>query len=86
MAKLWAKTQIGALRGLETFSQLVTFGFEQRAYRIEHAPWLIIDSPVIFVMMTHAVCDLCQESRDEVANLITAELITCACLTVRISR
>ncbi len=46
VAKLWAKTQIGALRGLETFSQLVTFDFAQREYVIQNAPWLIIDSPV----------------------------------------
>eukprot|EP00277_Geminigera_cryophila_P016421 CAMPEP_0179453790 /NCGR_PEP_ID=MMETSP0799-20121207/37693_1 /TAXON_ID=46947 /ORGANISM="Geminigera cryophila, Strain CCMP2564" /LENGTH=560 /DNA_ID=CAMNT_0021251099 /DNA_START=92 /DNA_END=1771 /DNA_ORIENTATION=+ len=45
VAKLWAKTQIGALRGLETFSQLVKYDFQQRSYVIRHAPWLVIDSP-----------------------------------------
>jgi hexosaminidase len=46
IAKLWAKTQIGALRGLETFSQLVTFEWAQREYVIGNVPWMIIDSPV----------------------------------------
>lgn len=50
VATLWAETQVGALRGLETFSQLVKVqyandGAPQRGYVIEHAPWLIIDSP-----------------------------------------
>ena len=30
VAKLWAKTQVGAMRGLETFSQLVTYDYGQR--------------------------------------------------------
>ena len=29
VAKLWAKTQVGAIRGLETFSQLVTYDYGQ---------------------------------------------------------
>jgi len=50
VATLWAETQVGALRGLETFSQLVKVqyandGAPQRGYVITHAPWLIIDSP-----------------------------------------
>ena len=45
LAKLWAKTQVGALRGLETFSQLVTYDMRQRGYVIQHAPWLINDAP-----------------------------------------
>ena len=45
VAWLKAKTQIGALRGLETFSQLVTFDFAQRSYVIQHTPWHVIDQP-----------------------------------------
>ena len=30
VAKLWAKTQVGAMRGLETFSQLVTYEYGKR--------------------------------------------------------
>jgi hexosaminidase len=45
VAKITAKTVYGALRGLETFSQLVTFSFEEGIYVIETAPWNIIDKP-----------------------------------------
>jgi hexosaminidase len=35
----------GALRGLETFSQLVEFDFETMAYGVAYGPWAIIDEP-----------------------------------------
>ncbi len=44
-ATLHAKTVFGALRGLETFSQLVMFDFDSEAYTIPSAPWGITDSP-----------------------------------------
>ena len=44
-AALKAKTVYGALRGLETFSQLVVFDFEQEAYTIANGPWTIADAP-----------------------------------------
>ena len=44
-ASLSAKTVYGALRGLETFSQLVDFDFEKEAYVIGGAPWSIKDAP-----------------------------------------
>ena len=40
-----AKTVYGALRGLETFSQLVTFDFETETYVIDACPWTITDEP-----------------------------------------
>lgn len=44
-ASLHAKTPYGALRGLETFSQLVTFDFDTASYVINEGPWKIEDSP-----------------------------------------
>ena len=44
-ATLTAKTVYGALRGLETFSQLVTFDFETETYVIDACPWTITDEP-----------------------------------------
>jgi len=35
----------GALRGLETFSQLVTFDFDSGGYVLANAPWAITDAP-----------------------------------------
>jgi len=40
-----AKTVYGALRALETFSQLVKFDFETESYTISSAPWKIDDAP-----------------------------------------
>jgi len=45
VATVKAKTVFGALRGLETFSQLVKFDFDGGLYRIEAAPWVIDDKP-----------------------------------------
>lgn len=45
VATVTAKTVYGALRGLETFSQLVSFSFEDGSYGIEGAPWDITDKP-----------------------------------------
>ena len=44
-AKATAKTVYGALRALETFSQLVRFDFDSNAYALPGAPWDITDSP-----------------------------------------
>jgi hexosaminidase len=44
-ASLSAPTYYGALRGLETFSQLVFFNTTQHAYTLANAPWTIKDSP-----------------------------------------
>lgn len=40
-----AKTQVGALRALETFSQLVFFDPDRNQYMIKSAPWSIVDAP-----------------------------------------
>ena len=40
-----AKTVYGALRALETFSQMVTFDFDAGAYEIVGAPWKVDDAP-----------------------------------------
>ena len=37
--------QYGALRALETFSQLVTFDFDRGAYVVPGVPWRIHDAP-----------------------------------------
>ena len=42
-AKILAPTVYGALRGLETFSQLVQFNFD--SYQVPATPWKIHDSP-----------------------------------------
>lgn len=44
-AKLSAVTIYGALRGLETFSQLVVYNFDTTSYYIGLAPWSISDKP-----------------------------------------
>ena len=44
-ATLTAQTIYGAMRGLETFSQLVAFDFESESYVVENAPWTITDAP-----------------------------------------
>lgn len=44
-ATLTAATVFGALHGLETFSQLVTFDFDTQTYVVAKAPWSITDSP-----------------------------------------
>lgn len=43
-----AQTQFGALRALETFSQLVTYNFERKRYVVMAAPWEIkVPVPVL---------------------------------------
>lgn len=44
-ATLHAKTPYGVLRGLETFSQLVSFDYDRAQYLIENVPWSIKDAP-----------------------------------------
>lgn len=44
-ARITAKTQVGALRGLETFSQLVTFDLDTEHHLVRSAPWHISDAP-----------------------------------------
>ena len=44
-ATLSAQTIYGALRGLETFSQLVTFDYDTETYQITNGPWVIRDTP-----------------------------------------
>lgn len=44
-AIITAATIFGALRGLETFSQLVRFDFVNKSYFIAATPWHIIDAP-----------------------------------------
>jgi hexosaminidase len=44
-ATLTAATVYGAIRGLESFSQLVLYDFESERYTVDNAPWKIQDSP-----------------------------------------
>lgn len=44
-ATLSAKTVYGAMRGLETFSQLVQFDFNSETYGVHSTPWAIEDAP-----------------------------------------
>lgn len=44
-AVLKARTVVGCLRGLETFSQLVEHGEGMNAAIIRHIPWVIVDQP-----------------------------------------
>jgi len=40
-----APTIYGALRGLETLSQLIEFDFEKEKYLVQNTPWMISDAP-----------------------------------------
>ncbi|KAF6164360.1 hypothetical protein GIB67_037517 [Kingdonia uniflora] len=44
-ATIEANTVYGALRGLETFSQLCTFNYETKTVEVNKAPWYIQDKP-----------------------------------------
>ncbi|EXB65336.1 Beta-hexosaminidase subunit [Morus notabilis] len=44
-ATIEANTVYGALRGLETFSQLCTFDYESKSVLVYQAPWYIQDKP-----------------------------------------
>lgn len=44
-AVIHAATVYGAMRGLETFSQLVVFNFDSQQYTLPDAPWNIFDKP-----------------------------------------
>ena len=44
-AALHARTVYGALRGLETFSQMIVFDYDRHEYSLPGAPWAIRDAP-----------------------------------------
>lgn len=44
-AYIQANTVFGALRGLETFSQLCSFDFKSRSVQVRNSPWFISDEP-----------------------------------------
>jgi hexosaminidase len=44
-ATLHAVTIYGAMRGLETFSQLVLYDFDKMNYNVQNGPWSIKDAP-----------------------------------------
>lgn len=44
-ATINAKNVYGAMRGLETFAQLVSFEYDTQSYMLPAAPWKIVDSP-----------------------------------------
>jgi len=44
-ATIEAQTEFGAMRGLETLSQLIVFNFTTQTYSIRGAPWKIDDMP-----------------------------------------
>ena len=52
-AVLTAPTYYGALRGLETFSQLVGFNFSTHSYVLSNAPWKIADKPRFAPRLAH---------------------------------
>jgi hypothetical protein len=44
-ATIEANTIYGAIRGLETFSQLCVFNYDTKNVEVRHAPWYIEDEP-----------------------------------------
>jgi hexosaminidase len=44
-ATLHAKTVYGAMHGLETFSQMLVFDYDEEMYTLPQAPWAIDDAP-----------------------------------------
>ena len=59
VAELKAETVYGALRGLETFSQLVAFDFDTESYAISDGPWNITDAPRFPHRGCAALVELC---------------------------
>eukprot|EP00045_Choanoeca_perplexa_P018020 m.274610 g.274610 ORF g.274610 m.274610 type:complete len:647 (+) comp17690_c0_seq3:36-1976(+) len=45
MASITAPTVFGAMHGLETLSQLISFDFDAQSYKVAAAPWTINDKP-----------------------------------------